>query len=136
MIKVGDEFRHVFSYTQADVDTYARVSGDMNPLHIDPVAGKNSMFGRNIIHGYLGGSVFTKIFGTLLHADGNVYMKQVLQFMRPMFVDTQYEAVITVQEIFPEKNRVLYKTEVYNKATNELTITGEALLLNKKQYVW
>lgn len=136
MIKVNDVFKHKFSYNQADVDTYARVSGDTNPLHVDAEAGKNSMFGRNIIHGYLGGSVFTKIFGTLLHADGHVYMKQVMQFMRPMFVDTEYEAVITVKEIFPEKNRVLYQTEVYNVATGELTITGEALLLNKKQYVW
>jgi acyl dehydratase len=49
---------------------------------VDAEAGKNSMFGRNIIHGYLGGSVFTKVFGTLLYADGNVYMKQVMQFMR------------------------------------------------------
>ena len=136
MIQVGDVFKHKYRYTQADVDAYAKVSGDTNPLHVDEEAGKKSMFGRNIIHGYLGGSVFTKIFGTLLHADGNVYMKQVMQFMRPMFVDTEYEAVITVKEIFPEKNRVLYQTEVYNPATNELTITGEALLLNKKQYVW
>ena len=132
----GDVFKHKFSYTQADVDTYARVSGDMNPLHVDAEAGKNSMFGRTIIHGYLGGSAFTKIFGTLLYADGNVYMKQVMQFMRPMFVDTEYEAVITVKEIFPEKNRVLYQTEVFNAATGEQTITGEALLMNKKQYVW
>ena len=136
MIQVGDTFKHSFRYNQADVDTYARVSGDTNPLHVDVEAGKKSMFGRNIIHGYLGGSVFTKIFGTLLHADGNVYMKQVMQFMKPMFVDTDYEAVITVKEIFPEKNRILYQTEVFNPATKELTITGEALLLNKKQYVW
>lgn len=53
-----------------------------------------------------------------------------------MFTGTEYEAVITVQEIFREKNRVLYKTEVYDAATNECTITGEALLMNKKQYVW
>lgn len=136
MIKPGDQFKHRFSYTQDDVNTYARVSGDTNPLHIDEAAGKASMFGRCIIHGYLGGSVFTKLFGTQIYADGNVYMKQTLQFMRPMFTGTEYEAVVTVQEIFPDKNRVLYKTEVYNPATNELTITGEALLMNKKQYVW
>ena len=34
MLKIGDEFRHKFSYTQDDVNTYARVSGDVNPLHI------------------------------------------------------------------------------------------------------
>ncbi|HQV01117.1 MAG: MaoC family dehydratase [Bacteroidia bacterium] len=136
MIQVGDTFKHTFSYTQDDVNTYARVSGDTNPLHIDEAAGKASMFGRCIIHGYLGGSVFTKLFGTTVYADGNVYMKQLMQFMRPMFTGVNYEAVITVAEIFPEKNRVLYKTEVFNVDTKELTITGEALLMNKKQYVW
>ena len=136
MIKTGQEFRHKFSYTQNDVDLYAKVSGDTNPLHIDQEVGKASMFGKCIIHGYLGGSVFTKLFGTTIFADGNVYMKQEMKFLRPMFVDTEYEAVITVQEIFPDKNRILYKTEVYNPATNECTITGEALLMNKKQYVW
>lgn len=136
MIKIGDQFKHRFSYTQDDVNMYAKVSGDTNPLHIDEAAGKASMFGRCIIHGYLGGSVFTKLFGTTVFADGNVYMKQLMQFMRPMFTGVEYEAVITVQEIFPEKNRVLYKTEVFNAENNELTITGEALLMNKKQYVW
>lgn len=136
MIETGQEFRHKFSYTQNDVDLYAKVSGDTNPLHINQEVGKASMFGKCIIHGYLGGSVFTKLFGTTIYADGNVYMKQEMKFLRPMFVDTEYEAVITVQEIFPDKNRILYKTEVYHGATNECTITGEALLMNKKQYVW
>ncbi len=136
MITVGQDFRHKFIYTQNDVDMYAKVSGYTNPLHINPEAGKASMFGRCIIHGFLGGSVFTKLFGTTLFGDGNVYMKQEMKFLRPMFTDVEYEAVITVQEIFPEKNRILYKTEVYNPATGECTITGEALLMNKKQYVW
>jgi acyl dehydratase len=136
MIQIGDQFKHDFSYTQADVDTYAQVSGDINPLHINPEAGKNSMFGRNIIHGFLGGSVFTKIFGALYKAEGHVYLKQTMQWLKPMFVDTPYEAVITVKEIFPEKNRVLYDCSIFEKATGEKTFTGEALLMNKKEYVW
>lgn len=136
MLKVGDEFRHKFSYTQEDVDTYARISGDINPLHIDPQAGKDSMFGRNIIHGFLGASVFTKIFGALWYAEGHVYMSQSMKWLKPMFVDTEYEAVITVKEIYPEKNRILYDCAVYEVGTGDKTIVGEALLLNKKQYVW
>lgn len=136
MLKVGDEFRHKFSYTQDDVDTYARISGDTNPLHIDAEAGKASMFGRNIIHGFLGASVFTKIFGALWYADGHVYMSQSMKWMKPMFVDAEYEAVITVKEVYPEKNRILYDCAVYETTTGDKTIAGEALLLNKKQYVW
>jgi len=136
MLQPGDEFRHTFSYTQEDVNTYARVSGDTNPLHIDPAAGKASMFGRNIIHGFLGASVFTKIFGVLWYADGHIYMTQNIKWLKPMFVDTQYEAVVKVKEIFPEKNRILYECAVYDSNTKEQTITGEAMLMNKKQYVW
>jgi len=80
MLKIGDEFRHKFSYKQQDVDDYARISGDTNPLHIDPQAGKESMFGRNIIHGFLGASVFTKIFGSLWYADGHVYLSQTIKW--------------------------------------------------------
>ncbi len=136
MLQTGDEFRHKYSYTQDDVDTYARVSGDTNPLHIDAEAGKASMFGRNIIHGFLGASVFTKIFGALWYADGHVYMSQNIKWLKPMFVNTEYEAVIKVKEIVKEKNRILYECAVYDAATREQTIAGEALLLNKKQYVW
>ena len=136
MLKTGDEFRHDFRYSQDDVDTYARVSGDTNPLHVDEAAGAASMFGRRIIHGFLGASVFTKIFGALWYADGHVYLNQSMKWLKPMFVDTDYEAVVRVKEIFPEKNRITYECAVYDKSTGDQTIAGEATLLNKKQYVW
>lgn len=136
MLQPGDEYRHTFSYTQDDVDGYARISGDTNPLHIDKEAGKNSMFGRNIIHGFLGASIFTRIFGALWNVDGHVYLSQSIRWLKPMFTDEAYEAVVTVKEIFPEKHRVLYDCAVYDRKTGEQTITGEALLMNKKQYIW
>lgn len=134
--QVGDVFTHDITYTQENVNLYAQISGDTNPLHIDDEAGKASMFGRCIIHGHYSASVFTKIFGTLLYPDGQIYMKQHTTFLKPMFVGTPYQAVIIVKEIFPEKNRVLFETKVIDKATGAETITGEALLMNKKHYVW
>lgn len=136
MIQIGDVFTHTFSYTQEQVNTFAQVSGDTNPLHIDSEYAKNTMFGKCIMHGYLGACVFTKIFGTLLYADGNVYMTQSLKFLKPMFADYEYEARITVKEIFPEKSRILYETVIVEKSTGDSTTTGEALILNKKQYIW
>lgn len=136
MIQIGDVFKHKFSYTQDEVDTYAKVSGDTNPLHVDAEYAASSMFGKRIMHGYLGASVFTKIFGTLLYWDGNVYLKQNLTFMKPMYAGQEYEAVITVKEIFPEKNRILFETQIFEAGTETLCTTGEALILNKKQFVW
>ena len=133
---VGDVFTHNIKYTQEQVNLYAQISGDTNPLHINPEAGKASIFGRNIIHGHFSASVFTKIFGALYYAEGHIYMKQNNTFLKPMFVDTDYQAVITVKEIFPEKNRVLYETKIVDVATGTDTLVGEALLMNKSQYVW
>jgi acyl dehydratase len=136
MIKVGDEFTHDFSFTQEQVNTFAEITGDTNPLHIDEQAGADSIFGKRIMHGHLSQSVFTKIFGTMLHNDGHIYMMQKSQFYAPMFVDTTYRAVITVKEIFPEKNRVSYETKVIDPADDKVCVNGEALLMNKKVYVW
>lgn len=136
MIQIGDQFKHSFSYTQDEVDTYAKVSGDTNPLHVDEAYAANSMFGKRIMHGYLGASVFTKIFGTLLYWDGNVYLKQNLTFLKPMYAGQAYQAVITVKEIFAEKNRILFETQIFEEGTETLCTTGEALILNKKQFVW
>ena len=136
MIQIGDVFTLDFSFTQEQVNQYAEISGDTNPLHVNAEAGAASIFGKCIIHGHLSASVFTRIFGVLLHADGHIYMKQNTTFLKPMFVDTPYRAVVTVKEIFPEKNRVLYETRVMDPASGADTINGEALLMNKKAYVW
>ncbi len=134
--QIGDVFTHLIKYTQEQVNLYAQISGDTNPLHTNEEVGKASIFGRNIIHGHFSASVFTKIFGSLYYAEGHIYMKQNNTFLKPMFVETEYEAVITVKEIFPEKNRVLYETKIIDKSTGIETLVGEALLMNKAQYVW
>jgi hypothetical protein len=59
-----------------------------------------------------------------------------MQWLRPMFVDTDYQAVITVKEVYKEKNRVLYDCSIFDLNSGEQVFTGEALLMNKKQYIW
>ncbi len=136
MIQIGDVYKHGFSYTQDEVDIFAKVSGDTNPLHVNAEYAATSMFGKRIMHGYLGACVFTKIFGTQLYWDGNVYLKQSLVFLKPMYAGQKYEAVITVKEIFAEKNRILFETQIFEEGTENLCTTGEAVILNKKQFVW
>jgi len=60
-----DEYRLTFSYSQEQVNKFAEVTGDNNPLHLDEEYAATTMFKRPIMHGFLGGSVFSKIFGTL-----------------------------------------------------------------------
>lgn len=50
--------------------------------------------------------------------------------MKPMFVDTAYEAVFTVKEINTEKHRATIETTIIDKTTGALCTNGEATVIN------
>jgi len=133
MIDTGDTYRLDFSYTQDDVDLFAKVTGDTNPLHIDKDYAAKTQFKQPIMHGFLSGSIFSRVLGTMFPGEGTVYMKQSMSFQRPMFVDKTYEAVFTVKEADKEKHRAVITTQIIDKETGKATIDGEALVMNKTE---
>lgn len=128
---VGDVFRHEFSFSQDQVVQFAEVTGDRNPLHLDTTYAATTVFKRPIMHGFLGGSIFSKVFGTMFPGEGTVYLSQSMKFLRPMYVDTIYEAVFTVKEVNYEKNSAIVVTQMIDKASGKVTIDGEATVMNK-----
>jgi len=130
-IKVGSAYVEEFSFSQDDVNKFAEISGDKNPLHIDEEFAAKSIFKRRIIHGYLGTSIFSKVFAMNFPGEGTIYLKQNLKFMKPMFASTEYSASFTVIEHVEEKHRALVKTEIFD-ADKEIVVSGEALIQNKK----
>jgi 3-hydroxybutyryl-CoA dehydratase len=126
-ITVGDTFTYSFQFQQEDVNKFAEASGDFNPIHLDSAYAKSSIFGRTIIHGFLGGSVFSKVFGTIFPGEGTIYLKQDLTFFKPMFILEHYVAIFEVVEVVTAKNRALVNTVILD-SKDELVIKGEALI--------
>lgn len=124
--------RHTFRFLQSDVEAFAKVTGDDNPLHLDPVFAAQTPFKRPIIHGMLGASVITKVLGTEFPGHGSVYLKQTLEFLRPMFVDVDYEAVFTVISTNPDKHTFEVSAEIKDLQTGKQTTRGVATLMYKK----
>lgn len=132
-IEVGTIYTHEFSFTQDEVVKFAEVTGDKNPVHLDEAYAAGTMFKRPIMHGFLGGSVFSKVFGTLFPGEGTIYLKQSMAFMRPMFVNTVYEVKMTVKEVNKEKHRANVETVIADKTTGDVVISGEATVMNVTQ---
>ena len=130
LLEENDVFRETFSFTQAQVDQFAQVSGDKNPIHWDEAYAAKTVFKKPIIHGFLGGSVFSKILGTQFPGEGTIYLKQEMKFMKPMYVGTEYEAVITINTIDRAKHRATVHTQVLEKSTGASVIEGEANVMN------
>lgn len=130
MITLNEVYKHKFSFTQDDIVKFAQVTGDNNPVHLDATYAAGTMFKVPIMHGMLGASLFSKVFGTLFPGEGTIYLKQSLSFLRPMYVDTKYTAIFTVKEIMAEKNRAIIETVILDPSKDLICTTGEATVMN------
>lgn len=117
----------VKSFSQDDVKAFALLSMDNNPIHLDQEYARNSLFKRNIVHGFLVGSLFSAIIGTKMPGEGSIYLNQSMVFRKPVFWDQTVRAVVKVEELYPEKHRVLLSTNCYDTENNVL-IEGTALV--------
>jgi acyl dehydratase len=130
-------------FTEHDVDTYARLVGDSNPLHTSwtrqeleqqstelpshpLVQWTEDNKSKVLVHGMLVASLFTCIFGT--HIPGAVYMKQTLAFRRPVFANepvTGRVAITAVRDFRKGGLIVTCDTRVY-KDTETECVRGSA----------
>lgn len=125
-MELNECFEYKFSFSQEDVNNFSIVTGDNNPIHIDKEQARKSIFKRRIIHGFLSGSVFSKVFGTIWPGYGTIYLSQNLNFIKPMYTSEKYIAKFEVIEVLP-KNKFLVKTIIANM-NKENTIEGEAII--------
>ena len=124
----NSEFNYDFSFSQEDVNVFAEVTGDKNPLHLDTEFAEKSIFKRRIIHGFLAGSIFSKILSSFFPGEGTIYLSQSMNFLKPMYADEEYTAHCKVLEILP-KNRALLITEVLD-SNGVKSLQGEAVIMN------
>lgn len=130
-ISPGQIFELEFSFTQDQVVAFSEVTGDKNPIHIDEGYAAGTVYKKPIMHGYLGGSIFSKIFGNHFPGEGTVYLNQKLEFRRPMYAGEGYKAVLKVLEIHESRHRALIETRIINTADQKPVITGEANVIHK-----
>ncbi|RMG74818.1 MAG: MaoC family dehydratase [Bacteroidetes bacterium] len=133
MLETGQTYEQTFSYTQEEVEAFARISGDHNPIHLDAEYAAGTPFKRPIIHGFLGASVFSRILGTAFPGEGTIYLKQEMQFKRPMYVDTVYKAILTVEEVQPARHRARIATQVVQADTGKVVVDGFAEVMNAER---
>lgn len=130
MVEKGQAYTHDFKFTQDEVARFAEVTGDRNPVHLDADYAAKTMFKKPIMHGMLSASLFSKVFGTLFPGEGTIYLKQSLNFLKPMYVETDYVAEFLVKEVIKDKNRAVIETLIKDKNTQLVCTSGEAVVMN------
>ncbi|MBS6750095.1 MAG: MaoC family dehydratase [Oscillospiraceae bacterium] len=131
-MKVGDSASFTKTVSEHDVYTYAGVSGDFNPAHVNEVEAQKGMFGKRIAHGMLSAGFISTVLGTQLPGPGTIYMGQELRFTKPVFFGDTITATVTVAELIPEKNRAILDTVCTNQ-NGDVVIKGKATVMPPKE---
>ena len=113
--------------TDADIITFAGISGDTNPVHLNHEFAKQTQFGGTIAHGMLTASLISTVVGTKLPGPGAIYMSQNTRFTAPVRAGDTITAVATVTDVNVEKRRCALDTICVRG--DEVVVKGDALLL-------
>jgi 3-hydroxybutyryl-CoA dehydratase len=127
--RVGDRAEYERVVTSEDIQKFAEVSGDTNPLHRDAAFAAKTRFGEPIAHGMLSAGYISAVLGTKLAPDRvAVYLSQSLRFLRPVKIGDTIRAVAEVKGIDAEKGTYTLETICYNQGGDPV-VKGEAVVL-------
>lgn len=124
-IRIGAKvsFRRVV--VQQDVEQFALLSGDFNPLHMDEHYAAQTQFGRPIVHGLFLGSLFSCLVGMHLPGRRCLYVSQSLDFLQPVYVGDALEITGEVQRKQDALKTVVIQTEI-RVLPQRLAVRGKA----------
>lgn len=120
--------RHVQKVvTDHDIEMFAEVSTDRNPVHLDEDYAQDTIFGGRIAHGMLTAGLVSAVIGEQLPGHGAVYLGQTLKFLAPVRPGDTVRAEVEVIEIDYAKRRV--KMETRCLVDGKKVLIGEATVL-------
>lgn len=126
--KEGETAKLIKTVTQSDIEKFAELVGDRNPVHVNPEFAKKTRFGRPIAHGMWGLSLVSAVLGTKLPGPGTTYLSQAVQFRAPVFAGDTLTAKVKVLEVRQDKPIVKLETTCENQK-GELILKGESVVL-------
>lgn len=122
---VGDKASVTHTFSAGEVEAFAALTSDNNPIHLDEGYAKSSLFGRRVVHGMFTVSLFSRIFGTQYPGAGGIYLMQNCRFLKPVFIGDTVKAEIELVDFEGQKMIGTFNTTIYNLA-GEVVVSGQA----------
>jgi 3-hydroxybutyryl-CoA dehydratase len=117
--------------TAEKIETFAELSGDYNPIHMDADYAATTPFGRRIAHGALSASLISAILGNDLPGPGAIFLELNMRFRKPAFIDDEIVAHAEVAEIKEKYGHVTMKVSC--SVNGKVIIRGTAGVMVQKR---
>jgi len=115
-ISIGQTASYTRHIEERDILLFAAVSGDVNPVHLDPVFAAGTVFKQRIAHGMLTGAVISAALAMELPGPGTIYLSQSLRFRLPVTIGETVTVKLEVIEKQDRRQVVSLDCKAYNKA--------------------
>ncbi len=116
------------SFNANDLRVFSKLSGDINPVHLDEKYASQTIFGSCIVHGALASSIFSTIFANTLPGPGCIYLKSESKFLKPIYLDEEVIFKVEVTDVLEEKKRLIFKTVAITRSTECIVGTAEIFI--------
>jgi 3-hydroxybutyryl-CoA dehydratase len=114
--------------TEKDIQLFAQVTGDDNPIHLNEAFASQTRFKGRIAHGLISAGLIAAVLGTKLPGSGGIYLSQSLKFLKPVRIGDTVTAEVTVTGWKPEKRIISLSTRCFNQDAIDVLV-GEAVLM-------
>lgn len=124
-VEVGQKATRTLTVTREDVERYAQITGDRNPLHFDERFAAGTPFGRLVVQGGITAGILNALVAEDLPGPGTVFMSQQLEYVAPVFIDDTIVGEVEVLEVHERKPVTHLRVEV-RRADHQIVLRGEA----------
>lgn len=114
-------------FTQEDFNRFAALSGDNNPIHVDPEFSARTRFGKTVAHGMLLYSTICRVFSTQFPGPGFLQTEQDLMFQNPTYTDTEIAVHFEVTDIQTKRQLAQIRTSIALPG-GKLACSGSAMI--------
>ncbi len=127
-IAIGDKAQLSKRIRIEDLQNFAALSGDYNPLHVDESFSERTKFQRPVAHGMLVASYVSTLVGMHLPGPGALWAQQSFRWRAPVFIDDALEFCLTVTHKSEATRTLRLKVEAVNQA-GKMVMDGEGLVV-------
>jgi len=130
-LSIGQSAEATHVVGEHDLEAFAAVSGDTNPVHLDEAYARGTAFGGRIAHGMLSAAYVSAVLGTKLPGPGAIYLSQSLRFRRPVRIGDEVTARVTVTALEEKRGHVTLETVC--QVAGKTVMDGEAVVMAPKR---
>jgi 3-hydroxybutyryl-CoA dehydratase len=133
-ISIGQKATYSKTCTEQDVQLFAIVSGDQNPIHLDETYAQTTQFGQRIAHGMYTGALVSAALATQLPGPGTIYLGQELKFRAPVFIGDTVTVELEVETVREDK-AIVGLLCTCTKQDGTVVASGKATVIAPKESI-